>query len=45
MKNLLAVLVTLMLGTSAAMACQGEAMKNADASTSVPQQTTPESAL
>lgn len=45
MKNLLAVLVTLMLGTSAAMACPGEAMKNADADRSVPQQTSPEAAI
>ena len=44
MKNLMVVLVTLMLGTSAAMACQGETMKNADADRSVPQQTSPESA-
>ena len=44
MKNLMVVLVTLMLGTSAAMACQGGAMKNADADKSVPQQTSPESA-
>ena len=45
MRNLLAVLVTLMLGTSAAMACQGEAMKNADADRSVPQQTSPEATI
>jgi hypothetical protein len=44
MKNLMVVLVTLMLGTSAAMACQGGAMKNAEAAKSVPQQTSPESA-
>ena len=44
MRNLLVVLVTLMLGTSAAMACQGETMKNADAKRPVPQQTSPESA-
>jgi hypothetical protein len=44
MKNLMVVLVTLMLGTSAALACEGGAMKNADAATSVPQQTSPESA-
>jgi hypothetical protein len=45
MKNLAVVLVTLVLGTSAAMACPGEAMKNADAERSVPQQTSPESAV
>jgi hypothetical protein len=44
MRNLLLVLVTLMLGTSAAVACPGEAMKNADAERSVPQQTSPEAA-
>jgi hypothetical protein len=45
MKNLLAVLVTLLLGTSAALACMGESMKNADADRSVPQQTSPEAAI
>lgn len=44
MKYLMSVLVTLMLGTSAALACQGEAMKNADADRTVPQQTSPEAA-
>jgi hypothetical protein len=44
MKHLYVVLVTLVLGTSAAMACQSEAMKNAGADNTVPQQTIPESA-
>jgi hypothetical protein len=44
MKHLFVVLVTLLLGTSAALACQAEAMDNADADRSVPQQTSPESA-
>ena len=44
MKHLLAVLVTLILGTSAVMACQAGAMKNADADRSVPQQTSPDAA-
>ena len=44
MKYLFTVLVTLVLGTSAVMACQGEAMKNADADRSVPQQTSPDAA-
>lgn len=45
MKHLFVVLATLVLGTSAAMACmEGGAMKNADADRSVPQQTSPASA-
>jgi len=44
MKNLMVVLVTLMLGTSAVMACPGGTMKNAGADRSVPQQTSPEAA-
>jgi hypothetical protein len=44
MRYLSAVLVSLLLGTSAAMACPGDAMKNADADRTVPQQTSPEAA-
>ena len=45
MRYLLSVLVTLVLGTSAALACPGEALKKADAVRTVPQQTSPEAAI
>ena len=42
MKYLMSVLVTLMLGTSAALACPGEAMMNPVAVRTVPLQTSQE---